>query len=106
MLISDARLTSATVTPGDSLDFAMVRSLVLSFASDDAEVAMQEVAFKNPLPAESSSVALEVATDAELGSLVSGGTVYLVLDADLAEDFYDGNRSFKINLTLDLTVKS
>ncbi len=106
MLISDARLTSATVAPGDSLGFAMVRSLVLSFASDDAEVAMQEVAFKNPLPAESASVALDVAPDAELGTLVSGGTVYLVLDADLAEDFYDGNRSFKINLTLDLTVKS
>ena len=27
MLISDARLTSATVAPGDSLGFAMVRSL-------------------------------------------------------------------------------
>ena len=106
MLISDARLTSATVAPGDSLGFGMVRSLVLSFASDDAEVAMQEVAFKNPLPAESSSVALEVAPDAKLGTLVSGGTVYLVLDADLAEEFYDGNRSFKVNLTLDLTVKS
>jgi hypothetical protein len=37
---------------------------------------------------------------------VAEGKLYLVLDADLAEDFYDGNRNFKLNLSLELTVKS
>ncbi|MGA0818388.1 MAG: hypothetical protein ACO3PE_05615 [Schleiferiaceae bacterium] len=106
MSVSDARLKSATVLAGDSLGFSQVRSFVLSFASDNAEVAMQEAAFKNPLPDGATEVALEVAPDAELGAIVAEGTLYLVLDADLAEDYYDGNRNFKLNLSLELTVKS
>jgi hypothetical protein len=67
---------------------------------------MQEAAFKNPLPEGATEVALDVAPDAQLGAIVAEGTLYLVLDADLAEDFYDGNRNFKLNLSLELTVKS
>jgi hypothetical protein len=106
MTVSDARLKSATVLAGDSLGFGQVRSFVLSFASDNSEVAMQEAAFKNPLPEGATEVALDVAPDAQLGAIVAEGTLYLVLDADLAEDFYDGNRNFKLNLSLELTVKS
>lgn len=106
MSISDARLKSATVLAGDSLGFSQVRSLVLSFASDNAEVAMQEAAFKNPLPEGSTEVVLDVAPDAEIGAIVAEGKLYLVLDVDLAEDFYESNRNFKLNLSLELTVKS
>ena len=106
MMVSDARLKSASVLAGDSLGFSQVRSFVLSFASDNSEVAMQEAAFKNPLPEGTTEVALDVAPDAQLGAIVAEGTLYLVLDADLAEDFYDGNRNFKLNLSLELTVKS
>jgi hypothetical protein len=67
---------------------------------------MQEAAFKNPLPDGAAEVSLDVAPDAELGAIVAEGTLYLVLDADLAEDYYDGNRNFKLNLSLELTVKS
>jgi hypothetical protein len=104
--VTDARLKGATVLAGDSLGFSQVRSFVLSFASDNSEVAMQEAAFKNPLPEGATEVALDVAPDAELGAIVAEGKLYLVLDADLAEDFYDGNRNFKLNLSLELTVKS
>jgi len=106
MTVSDAHLKNATVLAGDSLGFSQVRSFVLSFASDNSEVAMQEAAFKNPLPEGATEVALDVAPDAELGAIVAEGKLYLVLDADLTEDFYDGNRNFKLNLSLELTVKS
>jgi hypothetical protein len=33
------------------------------------------------------------------------GKVYVVLDADLLEDYWDGNRNFKLNYTIDLTIK-
>lgn len=106
MTIADAHLKGATVFAGDSLGFSQVRSFVLSFASDNSEVAMQEAAFKNPLPEGATEVTLDVAPDAELGAIVAEGKLYLVLDADLAEDYYDGNRNFKLNLSLELTVKS
>lgn len=105
MKITDAHLSSATVSGGDSLGFEMVRSFVLSFASDNADVAMQEAAFKNPLPEGASEVALEVSADSELGELMAEGKVYVVLDADLMEDYWDGDRTFLLDLSLALTVK-
>ena len=105
MKITDAHLSSATVSGGDSLGFEMVRSFVLSFASDNADVAMQEAAFKNPLPEGATEVALEVSADSELGELMAEGKVYVVLDADLTEDYWDGDRTFLLDLSLALTVK-
>ncbi|NBS71648.1 hypothetical protein EBT31_22465, partial [bacterium] len=43
---------------------------------------------------------------ARIARLLQQGTVYLVLDADLAEDYLEGNRSLTLNLSFDLTIKS
>ena len=91
MRISDARLTSATVTPNDSLGFANINAFIVSFASDNEDVSMQEAAVKNPLD-EGDIASLNVAPEAELGEIMEEGKVYVVLDADLAEDYWDGNR--------------
>lgn len=103
--ISAARLMSAQVHAGDSLGFQQVRSFVLSFASDNEDVAMQEAAFKNPLPSEVSSVALDVAATADLGELFAEDRVYVVLDVDLMEDFWDGNRAFLLDLRMETKFK-
>ena len=42
MRISDARLTSATVAPNDSLGFANINAFVVAFASDNEDISMQE----------------------------------------------------------------
>lgn len=106
MTLESGRITAVEVTSADSLGLSAFRSFVVSLASDNADVAMQEVAFKNPLPEGASRVALDVSSEAELGSLLQQGTVYLVLDADLAEDYLEGNRSLTLNLSFDLTIKS
>lgn len=105
MRISDASVKSATVHPNDSMGFAQVNSFVMSFASDNEDVAMQEAAVKNPLDAGSDVAELNVSPEAELGEIMADGKVYVVLDVDLSEDYWDGSRDFKVNFTLDLTIK-
>jgi len=105
MRISDARTTSAEVFPNDSLGFTDVSAFIVSFASDNEDVSMQEAAVKNPLEEGTASARLDVAAEAELGELMEEGKVYVVLDADLLEDYWDGNRNFKLNFTIDLTIK-
>jgi hypothetical protein len=103
--VTGARLLKAEVVPGDSSGFDAVRSFVLSFASDNTDVPMQEAASLNPVPAGADRVALEVAPEAELGSLVAEGKLYVILDADLAADYLDGDRRFLVNLELSITAK-
>lgn len=103
--VTGARLVHATVQPGDSLGFSQVRSLVLSFASDNADIAMQEAGFKNPVDPHAERVELEVASDAELGDHVAAGKAYLVLDVDLAEDAWEEGRRFLLDFTLEITIK-
>ena len=105
MRISDARLKTATVFPNDSLGFSQINAFVVAFASDNEDVAMQEAAVKNPLEEGAAEAVLDVAPEAELGEIMEDGKVYVVLDADLAEDYWDGNRDFILNFTLDLTIK-
>ena len=105
MRISDARLKTATVFPHDSLGFSQINAFVVAFASDNEDVSMQEAAVKNPLEEGAAEAVLDVAPEAELGEIMEDGKVYVVLDADLAEDYWDGNRDFKLNFTLELTIK-
>jgi len=105
MRISDATLKAASVVPNDSMGFAEVNAFVVSFASDNEDVSMQEAAVKNPLEEGETAATLNVAPEAELGEIMEDGKVYVILDADLAEDFWEGNRNFKLNFTLELTIK-
>lgn len=103
--VKAARLLHATVRPADTLSFDLVRSFVLSFASDNADVAMQEAAFKNPVPEDAREVSLDVAAQAELGAHFAEDQVYLVLDVDLAEDMWEGSRSFLLDYAMEITLK-
>lgn len=103
--VVDARLVRAEVRAGDAMGFDQVRSFVLSFASDNEDVAMQEAAFVNPLPPDLNKVALEAAPNAELGPHLAEGQVYVVLDVDLAEDFWEGSRLFLLDFDLSLTLQ-
>lgn len=105
MRISDARVKSATVHPNDSMGFAQVNSFVMAFASDNEDVGMQEAAVKNPVDEGAEVAVLDVAPEAELGELMAEGKVYVVLDVDLAEDYWEGSRDFTLNFTLELTIK-
>ena len=84
MRIRDARMKSATVLPNDSLGFAQINAFVVSFASDNEDISMQEAAVKNPLEEGAGQVSLDVAPEDELGEIMEGGNVYVVLDADFA----------------------
>jgi hypothetical protein len=103
--ITGAHLLKAEVVAGDSSGFDALRSLVLSFASDNADVPMQEAASLNPVPEGVDRAGLVVAPEAELGSLVAEGKLYVILDADLAADFLDGDRRFLLNLELSISAK-
>lgn len=105
MKVTGAHLVEAEVLAGDSTGFADVRSFVLSFACDNANVPMQEAAFINPLPVDLDRVKLEVAPEAPLDKLVAEEKVYLILDADLASDYFDGDRRFLVNLTLSIQLQ-
>ena len=105
MRIRDARMKSATVFPNDSLDFAQINAFVVSFASDNEDISMQEAAVKNPLEEGAAQVSLDVAPEAELGEIMEEGNVYVILDVDFAEDYWDGDRDFKLNFILELTIK-
>ena len=105
MRIRDARMKSATVLPNDSLDFAQINAFVVSFASDNEDISMQEAAVKNPLEEGAAQVSLDVAPEAELGEIMEEGNVYVILDVDFAEYYWDGDRDFKLNFILELTIK-
>ena len=100
--VKRARVTQAVLTPGDSLGFQKMRSFVLSLASDDPEVRMQEVAFVNPVDASLASIAMDVAEEADVAAHVAEGKAYVVLDVDLAEDEWELNRTLNLDVTLEL----
>ncbi len=100
--VKRARVTQAVLTPGDSLGFQKMRSFVLSLASDNPDVRMQEVAFVNPVDASSESIAMAVAEEADVAAHVAEGKAYIVLDVDLAEDEWELNRTLSLDLTLEL----
>jgi hypothetical protein len=104
MTLNDAHLTSVEVTAADSLGLEGVKSFVLSLASDDPKVGMVEAAFLNPLEAGVDPVQLNVSEEAKLGDFFKGTSFYLVLDADLAQDFM-GNRTFKVRASFDVHPK-
>ena len=100
--VKRAHVKQAVLTPGDSLGFQRVRSFVLSLASDNPEVRMQEVAFTNPVDAASESISMDVASDADVAAHVVEGKAYLVLDVDLTEDEWELNRNFSLDVTLEI----
>ena len=105
MRIDKARLKTATVFPNDSLGFSNINAFMLSFASFNESVLMVEAAVKNPIEQGVDSVRLDISEEADLGEIMQERGLFVVLDADGIEDYWDGDRYFKINLEFELTIK-
>lgn len=86
----------------DCLGFADIKSLVLSFASNNKKVPMQEVAFLNPVIAGSKTQALKTSNELELKKFMNEKEIYIILDADINRD-WDGDFSLTGNITLNLS---
>jgi hypothetical protein len=82
--------------------FEQIKSLVLSFASNNKAISMQESALLNPIDATKKSQTLNVSGEADLTAFLNESDVYIVLDADISEDI-DDNFALRTNITLELS---
>ncbi|MBA4303118.1 MAG: hypothetical protein C0424_02720 [Sphingobacteriaceae bacterium] len=102
--LAGARLTSVTITAEEPADLALISDITLQFAGSG--VAMQKVAFLNPLPDGSSSVQLQVADDQKgLADFFALSDMTLVADLNLKGE-YEGNMRLKAKLEFSLDVSS
>lgn len=100
--LRDVRLVGATISGADSTGLAGIRSVSVQWVG--GQEGMHQVAVRNPLPADSSSVALTVAGEQpELAQLLRNGTVTVVADLDLDADS-DEDRHVIGSFTLELTL--
>lgn len=103
--ISAASLKSAKISSTDSAaNFDIINSFVLSLASDNKDVKMQELALLNPVPASSKTVELKPSAEAKADGFFAEKQFYIVLDADLKEDI-EANMTFKVDLVFDVNYK-
>lgn len=105
MKIKGAKILAAEIRDEDCEDcygFDVIKSLVLSFASNNKEIPMQEVALLNPIDADKNAQSLNVSGEADLTDFLNENDVYIVLDADITEDIED-NLTLKANITLELS---
>lgn len=97
--INSAALTSAQIQSADSnANFNKINSFVLSLASDNKDVKMQELALLNPILANSKVADLKPSAEANAKGFLKEKHFYIVLDADLKEDIED-TLKFIANLT-------
>lgn len=100
--LREVRLTGATLAGADSTGLQGIRSVSVQWVG--GEQGMHQMAVRNPLPADSSTVALTVAAEQpQLADLLGTGTVTVVADLDLDADS-DADRHVIGSFTLELTV--
>jgi hypothetical protein len=100
--LREVRLVGATISGADSTGLAGIRSVSVQWMGGDP--GMQQMAVRNPLPTDSSSVALTVAGEQpKLAELLRNGTVTVVADLDLDADS-DADRHVIGSFTLELTL--
>lgn len=100
--LREARLTSASLSGADRTGLQGIRSASVQWVGGDQ--GMQQVAVRNPLPSDSGTVALTVATDQpDLAALLRAGTLTVVADLDLEADS-DADRHVIGSFTLELTL--
>ncbi len=103
--IHSASLASARIISNDSAgNLDLINSFVLSLASDNKDVKMQELALLNPVPAASKTADLKPSAEAKADDFFKEKQFYIVLDADLKEDI-EANMSFKADLTFNVDYK-
>jgi len=102
--MAGARLTAVTITAAEPADLALINDVTLQFAGKD--VAMQKVAFLNPLPDGSTSVTLQVAEEQDgLADFFALNEITIVADLNLKGE-YEGNMTLKAKLDFSFDVSS
>lgn len=102
--MAGARLTAVTITAAEPADLALINDITLQFAGKD--VAMQKVAFLNPLPDGSTSVTLQVAEEQDgLADFFALNELTIVADLNLKGE-YEGNMTLKAKLDFSFDVSS
>lgn len=84
--IKEAVLKGASVSCVDPATFKHINALVLSFASDNPDLAMQELAVLNPIKPGLQSVQIKPSKKADATGFFGEKQVYVVLDASFIED--------------------
>lgn len=86
MKITDATLTSATISAIDSGNLSDISSMVLSVASDNPELKMLSLGVVNPVKPNSNSAEIKPSTEANAGKYFREKQYYIVLDVGLNKD--------------------
>jgi len=84
--IKRVELKKAEVNAENNEDFAGILSLVMSMASNNPELRMQEIAAASPLQPEYNKASLNMAPQAHLDDFFKEKEFYMVLDASLQSD--------------------
>lgn len=100
--LREARLVSARISGADSTSLRGIRSVSVQWVGGD--LGMQQVAVRNPLPADSAAAQLTVAAEQrKLDELLRSGAITVVADLDLAAD-QESDRHVIGSFTLELTL--
>jgi hypothetical protein len=84
--IKNAVLKNATVESIDPATFQDINALVVSFASDNPDLSMQELAVINPIKGKLKSVQLKPSKEANVTDYFAEKQVYVILDASFLKD--------------------
>ena len=100
MEIKKVHLKKAEITADNNADFGGIQSLVLSMASNNPKLHMQEIAVSSPLQPEYNKIVLTMAPQAKIDDYFREKEFYMVLDASLA-----GDREQDLRLTGQFTLE-
>lgn len=99
--IKNAVLKKATVERVDSATFEDINALVVSFASDNPDLSMQELAVINPIKSRLKTVELKPSKKANVSDYFAEKQVYVILDASFLKDV-NANVSLKGSFEFEL----
>ena len=100
--VENAVLKNATVACVDPKNFQDINALVFSLASDNPDLAMQELAVINPINAKLKSVKLKPSKEADATDFFVEKQVYVILDASFIKDV---NANVSLKGTFEFEVK-
>lgn len=100
--VENAVLKNATVACVDPKNFQDINALVFSLASDNPDLAMQELAVINPINAKLKSVKLKPSKEADATDFFAEKQVYVILDASFIKDV---NANVSLKGTFEFEVK-
>ncbi len=100
MEIKKVHLQKAEITADNNADFGGIQSLVLSMASNNPQLHMQEIASASPVQPAYNKASLTPATQSKIDEFFGEKEFYMVLDASLK-----GDRDQDLRLTGQFTLE-